>query len=210
MSSFRLGHPARGSANDGGGLRHHPRNVIYSLYGRVDLDDRVFRTPGLEVIFVTLPEGAASLETREALSRGIAIVAAPDLGGAGLRRAHQRLFADHRVRYLDCEGGETIPQALHDAGLLDEVLVTTTDAVIDESKHEAVIRIMDLEREGATSFRRAPPTPWAATSSGAGGSTGRPEGPARAQASVPLPVPPDIPTPSRGVRTRRQPSPQVR
>jgi riboflavin biosynthesis pyrimidine reductase len=131
------------------GLSHHPRNVIYSLYGRIDLDDRVFRTPGLDVIVVTLPEGAASLETRGASARGVAIVEEPKLDASGLRRAHQRLFADHGVRYLDCEGGETILKTLHDAGLLDEVFVTTTDAAVDESKHEGLIRIMDFAREGA-------------------------------------------------------------
>jgi riboflavin biosynthesis pyrimidine reductase len=132
------------------GLRHHPRNVIYSLYGRIDLDDRVFRTSDLDVIVVTLPEGAASLELRGATSRGITLIVQPDLlEGGGLRRAHERLFADHGVRYLDCEGGETVLQALHASGLLDEVFVTTTDTVVDESRHEGVIRIMDFEREGA-------------------------------------------------------------
>jgi riboflavin biosynthesis pyrimidine reductase len=131
------------------GLRHHPRNVIYSLHGRVDLDDRLFRTPGLDVIFVTLPAGGASLETRGARQRGIELIVEPDLDPAGLLRAHQRLFADHGVRYLDCEGGETVLRALHGAGLLDEVFLTTTEAVIDESKHEGVIKVMDFEAEGA-------------------------------------------------------------
>jgi riboflavin biosynthesis pyrimidine reductase len=137
---FRAGH----------GLRHHPRNIIYSLYGRIDLDDRVFRTPGLDVIVVTLPDGGASLMARGAQARGVDLVVEPGLDGPGLRRAHERLFADHGVRYLNCEGGETILQALHEAGLLDEVFVTITDAVIDESKHEGVIRIMDFGRECAT------------------------------------------------------------
>jgi riboflavin biosynthesis pyrimidine reductase len=132
------------------GLPHHPRNVLYSLYGRVDLDDRLFRTPGLDVIVVTLPVGGASLTARGARGRGIELIVEPELDPAGLLRAHQRLFADHGVRYLDCEGGETVLRALHGAGLLDEVFVTTTSAVIDESKHEGVIRIMDFEREGAT------------------------------------------------------------
>jgi len=132
------------------GLPHHPRNVIYSLYGRIDLDDRLFRTPDLDVIVVTLPEGAASLETRGASARGLQFVVEADLlQASGLRRAHERLFADHGVRYLDCEGGESILQALHGAGLLDEVFVTTTDTVVDESRHQGVIRVMDFAREGA-------------------------------------------------------------
>ena len=131
------------------GLPHHPRNVIYSLYGRLDLDDRLFRTPGLDVIVVTLPEGAVSLEARGARRRGIALVVEESLDAAGLRSAHRRLFADHGVRYLACEGGETVLRALHAAGVLDEVFLTTTAAVIDESRHEGVIKVMDLEAAGA-------------------------------------------------------------
>jgi riboflavin biosynthesis pyrimidine reductase len=131
------------------GLPHHPRNVIYSLYGRLDLGDRLFRTPGLDVIVVTLPEGAVSLEARGARRRGVELVVEANLDAAGLRSAHRRLFADHGVRYLACEGGETVLRALHAAGLLDEVFLTTTGAVIDESRHEGVIKVMDFETEGA-------------------------------------------------------------
>jgi riboflavin biosynthesis pyrimidine reductase len=131
------------------GLPHHPRNVIYSLYGRVDLDDRVFRTPGLEAIVVTLPPGAASLDARGARARGIGLIAESLLDPAGLGRAHQRLFAERGVRYLDCEGGETVLRALHGAGVLDEVFVTTTDVVVDESAHENVHHLMDLAAAGA-------------------------------------------------------------
>jgi riboflavin biosynthesis pyrimidine reductase len=131
------------------GLPHHPRNVMYSLYGRVDLGDPVFNTPGLDVIVLTLPQGAASLEARGAGARGIDLIVEPLLDPEGLRRAHRRLFAERGVRYLDCEGGETVLRTLHAAGLLDEVFVTTTDAVIDASAHEGVLHILDFEREGA-------------------------------------------------------------
>jgi len=53
------------------------------------------------------------------------------------------------VRYLACEGGETVLRALHGAGILDEVFVTVTDAVIDESAHEGVLKIFDFEAERA-------------------------------------------------------------
>jgi hypothetical protein len=41
-------------------------------------------------------------------------------------------------------------RALHAAGLLDEVFLTTTDAVIDTTDHDGVLEIMDLPAEGAT------------------------------------------------------------
>ena len=95
------------------GLPHHPRAIIYSVQGGLDvIAERVVEPPGL-------------------------------------RRAHERLFADRGVRYLACEGGERILRALHAAELLDEVFVTVTDQVIDEAPHEGVLKIFDFESEGA-------------------------------------------------------------
>jgi hypothetical protein len=68
---------------------------------------------------------------------------------AGLERAHRRLFAERGVRYLDCEGGQTMLTALRRAELLDEVFVTETDVTIDVARHAGVLRIFDFEREGA-------------------------------------------------------------
>jgi riboflavin biosynthesis pyrimidine reductase len=67
----------------------------------------------------------------------------------GLRRAHARLFAERGVRYLDCEGGQTMLTALRRADLLDEVFVTETDVTVDASRHAGILRIFDFEREGA-------------------------------------------------------------
>jgi riboflavin biosynthesis pyrimidine reductase len=131
------------------GLPYHPRNIVYSLYGRLGLGHPVFNTPGLEAIVVTTEAGAGELAIRGAGARDIALVVEPSLDPAGLRRAHARLFADRGVRYLACEGGDTVLRALHAARLLDEVFVTVTDVEIDESQHEGVLKIFDFAREGA-------------------------------------------------------------
>ena len=140
LSRFRTAH----------GLPYHPRSIIYSLYGRLSLDLPIFNTPGVDVIVVGTEVVAASLSARGAGEKGIVVVVEPVLEPAGFRRAHQRLFAERGVRYLACEGGERILRALHAAGLLDEVFVTVTDVVIDEAEHEAVLKIFDFERVGAT------------------------------------------------------------
>lgn len=132
------------------GLSRHPRHIIYSLFGRLPLEHPVFNTPELIPIVVTSALGAVELVMRGARDKALTMVVEPILDTAGLRRAHERLFAEHGVRYLACEGGETILRALHAAGLLDEVFLTVTDVVIDVSAHEDVLTIFDFEAAGAS------------------------------------------------------------
>ena len=130
------------------GLPHHPRNIVYSLYGRVPPQHPILNTPGLTPIIVTTPAGRAELHRRGI--RDAAILVEPLLEPDGLVRAHARLRAEHGVRYLACEGGQTIFTALHAAHLLDEVFVTTTDVVVDHAAHEGVQTMFDFAAEGAT------------------------------------------------------------
>ena len=132
------------------GLPHRPRITVYSLYGRLGPDLAVFNTPGLEVVVVGTPIAEATLSARGLRERGVDFISEEVREPEGFRRAHERLFAERGVRYLACEGGETILRALHAAKLLDEVFLTSTDAVIDESAHEGVLTIMDFQAEGAT------------------------------------------------------------
>jgi len=132
------------------GLPHHPRAVIYSQHGRLDLGSALFNTPGLDVIVVGTAGAATMLSNRGVGgSAAVDVIAEDVVEPAGLRRAHQRLFAERGVRYLACEGGERILRALRAAGLLDEVFVTATDQVVDETAHEGVLKIFDFESEGA-------------------------------------------------------------
>ena len=131
------------------GLTYHPRVIVYSLFGRLDPEHPVFTTSGLDPIVVATPVAEATLVARGADRQRVGFVIEPVMEPDGLRRAHERLFAERSVRYLACEGGETILRALHAAGLLDEVFLTVTDAVIDESKHEGVLKILDFEALGA-------------------------------------------------------------
>jgi riboflavin biosynthesis pyrimidine reductase len=132
------------------GLPYHPRVVIYSLFGRLDPDHPVFNTRGLEPIVVGTSVAEATLTARGVVDKGVEVIAETVAEPEGLRRAHERLFAARGVRYLACEGGETILRALHAAELLDEVFLTVTDAVIDESRHDGVLKIMDVESLGAS------------------------------------------------------------
>ena len=131
------------------GLPHHPRAIIYSLQGRFELTAPIFNTPGMDVIVVGTTSAATTLSARGATAKAVDVIAEPVLEPMGLRRAHERLFTERGVRYLACEGGQQILRALHVAGLLDEVFVTLTDQVIDESAHEGVLKIFNFASEGA-------------------------------------------------------------
>ncbi|HEY3185878.1 MAG TPA: hypothetical protein VGJ70_00295, partial [Solirubrobacteraceae bacterium] len=129
------------------GLPHHPRDVVYSLHGCLPLEHPVFNTPGLDVMVVTTEIGVAELARRGAGHHRLALMVEDLPDPANLRRVHERLFSEHGVRYLDCEGGMTVLHALHEARVLDEVFVTVTDAVIDTRAHAGVLTIFDFEAE---------------------------------------------------------------
>jgi riboflavin biosynthesis pyrimidine reductase len=132
------------------GLPHHPRAIIYSLRGSLELTGPLFNTPGMDVIIVGTAAAAAKLADRGARPAAVGVIAEAVQEPSGLRRAHERLFAERGVRYLACEGGEKILRALRAAGLLDEVFVTVTDRVIDETAHADVLKVFDFESEGAS------------------------------------------------------------
>ena len=150
---FRLAH----------GLTTEPRHVVYSLRGGLDPALPVFNTPGVEVIVVTTDAGAVDLRACGIVVRGAELMVEPLGEPEALRRAHARLFAEPGVRYLDCEGGQTVLRALRQAGLLDEVFLTETDVVVDESRHRNVLKIFEFEQEGADLIaegRTGDDSPW--------------------------------------------------
>jgi riboflavin biosynthesis pyrimidine reductase len=153
LYAFRLSH----------GLPRHPRNVVYSLHGRLPREHRMFNTPGIQPVVVTTDAGRAELHRRGFGDEDVVVLAEPVLDAAGLRAVHERMATALGTRYLCCEGGQTLLAALHGAGLLDEVFVTVTDVVVDESRHEGVLKTFDFAALGAEMIaegRTAPASPW--------------------------------------------------
>jgi riboflavin biosynthesis pyrimidine reductase len=130
------------------GLPHHPRAIIYSLTGRLDLTAPIFNTPGMDAIIVGTASAGAAVSAGQ-LAGTAAVIIEQVQEPQGLRRAHERLFAERGVRYLACEGGDRVLRALHGARLLDEMFVTVTDRVIDEAAHQDVLKVFEFESEGA-------------------------------------------------------------
>jgi riboflavin biosynthesis pyrimidine reductase len=134
---------------DAQGRPRFPLHVLYSGSGVLDLGLPMFGTPGLRTIVVTTAAGARTLRARGSEARGVAVLQAGEAGervaAAGLVRAHERLFAEHGVRQLDCEGGMVALEALRAAGILDELFVTRTEVEIDPDAHPGVRRLLALE-----------------------------------------------------------------
>jgi riboflavin biosynthesis pyrimidine reductase len=133
------------------GLSRFPLQVVYSENGQLDLDVPIFNTPALAVIVVTTGTGARLLRLRGSDKKGITLLVAGEerVDSSGLVRVHERLFEEFGVRYVDCEGGMTILNALRRAGILDEVFVTVTEVRIEPSGHERIKRVFAFEAEAA-------------------------------------------------------------
>jgi 5-amino-6-(5-phosphoribosylamino)uracil reductase len=140
------------------GLRRLPLQVIYTQSGDLDLKVRLFNTPGVDVVVVTTDHGARRLRAQGGEQPGLTLLVAGDvgLGAAEMLRAHRKLFEEFGVRYLDCEGGATILDALHGAGLVDEVFVTVSGVRIDPAQHEGVKRLFALDAARLIAEGRTP------------------------------------------------------
>jgi riboflavin biosynthesis pyrimidine reductase len=126
--------------------------VLYSGAGDLDLGVPIFNTPDLRVVVVTTERGARRLRSNGSEARRVTLLVAAGeerIDPAGLLHAHQRLFTDFGVRYLDCEGGAVILAGLRAAGLLDEIFVTASDVEVDASRHEDIKRLFPIESRGA-------------------------------------------------------------
>jgi len=124
-----------------------PLQVIYSESGQLDLAVPIFNTPGLTPIVVTTSAGERRLRSGSRDDRHVSVLIAGEesIDSSGLIRAHERLFEELGVRYVDCEGGAVILEALHEADILDEIFVTVTDVDIDPGSHAGIKRIAALD-----------------------------------------------------------------
>jgi riboflavin biosynthesis pyrimidine reductase len=129
------------------GMRRQPLQILYTQSGALDLGARIFNTPGLEALVVTTGAGARHLRSLGSEEKGITLLVtgAETLDSATLVGAHARLSSEFGVRYLACEGGATMLESLHLAGIVDELFVTETEVVIEPAEHEAVKRLFGLE-----------------------------------------------------------------
>jgi riboflavin biosynthesis pyrimidine reductase len=104
------------------GLPRHPVQIVATLNG-MNLDDALlFNVPELRVILLTCADGASRMEKGVRARPWIDVLTMRgpnDLPGA-FEQLRQRA-----VRSISCIGGRTLARALLDAGLVDDVYLTT-------------------------------------------------------------------------------------
>jgi riboflavin biosynthesis pyrimidine reductase len=123
---FSIWHPQLVALRASLGLPRHPAQIVISARGDIDLSAMVFNVPEVPVFVIAGEEGRRR-RSRDFLSRPWLTVVSLD--NQGLRGAFQQLRRDHGLRRLSAIGGRATATALLDAGLIQEVLLTTTQRV---------------------------------------------------------------------------------
>ena len=119
---FAITHPELVSLRLELGLPRHPAQIVVSERGNIDLSSRVFSTPGVPVFLLAgercIEKTAADLQSRPWITM---IPIAGDL-----RDAMLRLRRDHGLSRISAVGGRALATSLVDAGLVQDLYLTTS------------------------------------------------------------------------------------
>jgi riboflavin biosynthesis pyrimidine reductase len=108
----------------------HPAQIVLSADGRVDIDrGLLFNVPDVRVFVLAGPTCRARCAERFARRPWITLV---PLEPGGLRLALQHLRRDHGIERISAVGGRSTATSLIDAGLVQDVCVTTTTRAAGE------------------------------------------------------------------------------
>ncbi|HJZ71251.1 MAG TPA: dihydrofolate reductase family protein [Vicinamibacterales bacterium] len=105
------------------GLPRHPAQIVASI-GGLDLSrGLMFNTPVLRVIVITVPSGAEAMRSALEARPWISVITMERAGE--LRWAFSRL-RERGIHRLSCIGGRTLAEGLIDAGLVQDLYLTTS------------------------------------------------------------------------------------
>lgn len=119
---FTTNHPELVALRLGLGFPRHPVQMVISQEGRLDLSARVFTTPDVPVIILAGPP--CEREVRPHLHDRAWITMVPI--GRSLPDAFARLKRDHGIGRISAIGGRITATSLVDAGLVQDIYLTTT------------------------------------------------------------------------------------
>jgi riboflavin biosynthesis pyrimidine reductase len=120
---FSVWHPEMVALRASLGLPRHPMQIVATLHG-IDLEhDLMFNVPELQVTVITAARGAGVMRDGLAARPWITAIVMDDAHDlAGAFRQLRRLG----VRRLSCIGGRTLAAPLIDAGLIQDLYLTTS------------------------------------------------------------------------------------
>jgi riboflavin biosynthesis pyrimidine reductase len=122
------------------GRKGRERNILVSARADFQMSDyAVFDCQHVDVTVLTTPEGARRLEAQPHLPE-VEILAIEPAEGAGidLRRAISLLHERYGIRYLLCEGGPTLYEAMLRAWLIDEQFLTVAPRMVGRRYGDAL------------------------------------------------------------------------
>ena len=121
---FSVWHPAIVALRQARGLPRHPAQVVISNDGRIDVDGTLlFNVPEVPVYVLAGPGCRARWAAAFAQRPWMTIV---PLGPGGMAPALGQLRSTHRIDRISAVGGRLVASALIDAGLVQDLCLTTT------------------------------------------------------------------------------------
>ena len=121
---FSVWHPEIVALRRELGLPRHPAQVVVSRRGRIDIEQSLlFNVPDVPVFVIIDTDALQPLERALADRRWITIV---PLTNGDLSDAFRRLRRDHGLNRLSVVGGRTVATSLIDAGLIQDLCLTTS------------------------------------------------------------------------------------
>ena len=119
---FTVTHPELIALRRTLGLPQHPAQIVMSKEGNIDLTARVYSQPHVPVFLLAgrhcVEKHASDVRERPWITM---IPINGDLAGAMTKLRH-----DHGIARISCVGGRTVATALVDAGLVQDVYLTTS------------------------------------------------------------------------------------
>jgi riboflavin biosynthesis pyrimidine reductase len=105
------------------GLPRHPAQIVVSKRGTVDLDALLFNVPDVRVFLITGDAGAARHETALRARPWVRLMRS---NGEDLSGILERLRRDEGIGRISAIGGRHTATRLVDAGLAQDIYLTTT------------------------------------------------------------------------------------
>jgi riboflavin biosynthesis pyrimidine reductase len=106
-------------------LPRYPAQIVVTRSGRLGIESELmFNVPQVPVFILTIPEGAATLRPRIADRPWISLV--DTIEDRYLVNSLKRLRAEHGIHRISCIGGRTLATNLIDAGVVQDIYLTTS------------------------------------------------------------------------------------